>query len=283
MLLAVSNDHAFGGIPLTTKILNNQTFHWHDPPTNCSGDIGYFGVVPVWESTTTRELTTRVFSLQPWWNSTEFALEESEYIQLMGLVGQVWIAVPTASSNVTSPSQMEFISCQLYNSSLTINVNFTDYVSTITVIKNIWMNDLDASDLSASDFRDDLDTEEDPDLWKNNEMFSYFAYFQTIGTHLIGSDSWWYAGNARYINADNIEMLNTYLATSSQVYYMDQKINAAAMRASNTDYMDKVRDISFVKDIEDLALNSILSLLSDVTLWYVSHTTPYLNTHKIGF
>jgi hypothetical protein len=27
MLLAVSNDHAFGEIPLTTNILNNQTFH----------------------------------------------------------------------------------------------------------------------------------------------------------------------------------------------------------------------------------------------------------------
>jgi len=47
------------------------------------------------------------------------------------------------------------------------------------VIKNIWMNDLDASDLSASDFRDDQDTE-DPDLWKNNEMFSYFAYILKV-------------------------------------------------------------------------------------------------------
>jgi len=27
MLLAVSNDYAFGGFPLTTQILNNQTFH----------------------------------------------------------------------------------------------------------------------------------------------------------------------------------------------------------------------------------------------------------------
>jgi len=129
------------------------------------------------------------------------------------------------------------------------------------------MNDLDASDLDASVARD-LDTE-DPDLWKNNEMFSYFAYFQTIGKYLIGSEYWWYA-NANYVGADNIEMLDSYLATSSQVYYMDQKINAAAGYGSNIASVDQARDISFVKDVEDLALNSTLSLLSDITLWYVS-------------
>jgi len=50
---------------------------------------------------------------------------------------------------------------------------------------------------------------------------------------------------------------------------MDQRIENAA-GTNSTASLDQVRNISFARDIEDFAMNSTLSLLSDVTFWYFS-------------
>jgi hypothetical protein len=51
---------------------------------------------------------------------------------------------------------------------------------------------------------------------------------------------------------------------------MDHKIQEAANVPNQTFSPDQVRNIAFIQELEDFALNSTLSILSDSTLWYIS-------------
>jgi hypothetical protein len=115
-------------------------------------------------------------TLKPWWNSSQ--INNDVYIDLDGLAGEIWIAIPTVSSDTSNQTEMEFINCQLYNSSLTVNIEFINQVSNITVIENKWMNDL---------YRNDLETATASGLLYGTEFYSYFAYLQEIGIYLLGA------------------------------------------------------------------------------------------------
>jgi hypothetical protein len=275
MLMDLSNfsNHASNGFgaegPLTPQDFNNETFHWDetpdlpgdspDDPDFAHGDIGYFGVLPVWEVPYAGPNNTDEGTLYPWWNSSQILSDPSiaDY-GLTSLEGEIWIAIPTTSSDNSSQTPMEFINCHLCNSSLTVNVEFINQVSNITVIENKWMNDLHSPPFEAVTYGG-----------YNNctELYSYFGYLYEIGTYLLGFESWWVDANGTPVTNEDAEILNTHLATSSQVYYMDNKIQLLSNKTTQTAAPDQVRNISFMQDIEDFALNSTLSLLSDTTLW----------------
>lgn len=123
-------------------------------------------------------------------------------MELFLLCGEIWFAVPKAPTAGNNETKMDFVDCQLYNSSLRFRVDFTDHVSNITAVENQSMNDIDTTG-------DSLDF--DP----------YFALFQEMSTFLIGSVSWWIDTLGAAYFYPNTELLDTNLATSSQVYYMN--------------------------------------------------------------
>jgi hypothetical protein len=231
--------------PLTPKDFNNQTYHWEidmsDGEIQAKGDVGYFGVVPFSQ----RLGSSNNYTLAPWWNNTQ-----SGKMELFLLYGEIWFAIPKAPTPGNNATHMEFINCQLYNSSLKFKVDFTDHVSNTTIIENTPMNDIDTTGDAL-------------------EFDAYFALFQEMSTFLIGSVSWWVDTLGAAYLFPSADILDTNLATSSQVYYMNQRIMEDADVQNQTYAAEQVRNISFARDIEDFALNSSLSLLSDVTLWYV--------------
>ncbi|KAF4632480.1 hypothetical protein G7Y89_g5644 [Cudoniella acicularis] len=152
-----NNPYTFG-YRLTPQSLNNQTFHWDttpnlpgkspDDPDYAHDDIGYFGVLPIWENLRGGPNNTYEMTLQPWWNSSQVMTDLNiAFYGFLSLAGDIWIAIPTARSDTGNQTQMEFINCQLYNSSLVVNVEFSNQVSNITVIEIKWMNDLGYSDI----------------------------------------------------------------------------------------------------------------------------------------
>lgn len=232
------------------EIFNNETFHWNGTriygyPTFW-GDFGYFG-----------EVSFRDFNntLSPWWNSTQTDGMRLEYHS-----GEVLIAIPEANTDITKPSLIEFISCQLYNASLIMNVNYINNVSSIAVIESKWINDVDVHTLWA--------------LGGGNGqgLMSYFAFLRELGTYIIGVVSWSQNGGIAPIINRNTQVLNTYMGTSTQVYYMDQKIGNLSgivdqVGMDQASATAQLRNISFAQDLENFSLNSTLSLLSDDAFW----------------
>lgn len=144
--------------------LDKETFHWRhnwaDGKLQAEGDIGYFAVVPYYESN----------NLTFWWNSTQ-----SRTISTDRFLGQIWIAIAEYPNNQT---RMQFVSCGLYNASVSFKVNFTNHVPSISNIQKRWLN---AANLyqPASD---------------NDILNSYSAYFQGICSYLFGSVAWYNDG-----------------------------------------------------------------------------------------
>jgi hypothetical protein len=246
MLMSVSGSEFPFTYPLTPGDFNNQTYDWEikmeDGEMQAKGDVGYFAAVPTQQYVGNNTNRT----IAPWWNSTQ-----NGKMELYTLTGEIWIAIPKANNGTGNETQMDFINCHLYNSSLRFAVNFTDRVSNTTIIENQRVNDLEYEDSGVND--------------------PYFAMFQEMSTFLIGSVSWMIdtLGSAYFY--PNAELLDTNLANSAQVYYMNQKITEEADVQNQTYAPEQIRNISFAQDIEDFALNSSLSILSDVTLWYVTY------------
>lgn len=128
--------------PLRSENINNQTFHWsinmRDGENQAHGDVGYFGAVPVAHYTNSWPQNYKII---PWWNSSQTAITE-----LYSLHRKILIAILKDTAGHSNEILIEFINCQLYNSSLTFNVAFTNHVSNTTIIENKWMNDLYEND-----------------------------------------------------------------------------------------------------------------------------------------
>ena len=222
--------------------LDKETFHWRynmtDGELQAEGDIGYFAVVPYYESN----------NLTFWWNSTQ-----SRTIPTDTFLGQIWIAIAEYPNNQT---RMQFVSCGLYNASISFKVNFTNHVPSISDIQKQWLNVVNfyqqASDNDVA-----------------NIFNSYSAYFQGICSYLFGSVAWdidtlgapmfWLVG----------ETMNTNLAKSSQWYDMSQRIGTLAGSDGQVVGPENVRNNSLAEEIEEFALNSSLSIMNDQTLRYV--------------
>lgn len=254
MLLSVTNTSTIRtpwGAGFRPKTLNNETFHWNatgskDGSPTFYGDIGYFGEVSI-------RAVNNTYS--PWWNSSQV-----DGLQLQALSGEVLIAIPEANPNITKPSLMEFISCQIYNASLTINVNFINNISSVRIVESKWVNDVDIHTLWA------LGGE------NGQGLMSYFAYLRELGSYIIGAVSWYQNSNVAGYISRNTEVLNSYMGTSAQVYYMDQKIGNLSkivdqVSMDQTSATAQLRNISFSQDLEEFSLNSTLSLLSDDLFW----------------
>lgn len=167
----LSGSNFFGSpSPLTPQIFNNETFHWNDTLEYGYGDIGYFSLMPVYIFTSPGNGSWTLQYSSPTSKNNTIQTELDE------LGGQIWIAISAAMSNDTKQTQMESINCQLYDSSLIINVSFLNHVSTITIIESQWMNDISTPLLlhSAS----------------NSSQTSYITYFQELSTYLTESVFW---------------------------------------------------------------------------------------------
>jgi hypothetical protein len=242
MLMTLNGSSPPFPYPFPSDSFDNQTFNWSVNTSEgpAYGGVAYFAIVPV----------LQYFPDNPadelaWWTGAQ------GISMLSHLEGQILVAILALTGGAINEMKMEFISCQLYNSSLTVQVDFTNNVSSTTVVENKWMNDLYETDGTAiSD--------------------AYFAFFQQISENVVGSVSWWVDSSGAPHYYPSLLLMNTNLGLSSQIYNMNQRIMKEINKGNQTYSEDSVRNISFAQNIEDFALNSSLSLLSDATLWYVS-------------
>ncbi|RFU31192.1 hypothetical protein B7463_g5137, partial [Scytalidium lignicola] len=259
-----------------TSYLNNSSFSWiieTDDPTTVSvtalGNIGYFGMAPYWNATLEHPNNN---TLVPWWNSNDISA-----VQVTGLQGQFIAAIPpvntTLPTNWTLPgtdtvvasgndTQMQFITCQLYNASIKVHVEFTNGISNSSVLESTWIEDLD-----------------------NQDYFNYnipnIIFFQEVSKYLIGAVSWsWDSGEKLGAFYTETELLDTYMATGAQIYYMYKTIDYMYGTVENdsdsfsTDPLtpNQIRNVSLAKDIEDFVLNCSLSMLSESALCNILET-----------
>jgi hypothetical protein len=251
-------------------VLNSTSFYWiyentgnpENISVNSLGNIGYFGVVPFMNGT----LSNNVSSLVPWWDSSAIST-----VPVTGLQGQFIAALQvnnTPPTTLTLPgtnvviadsnyTEMQFLSCQLYNASVKVQVNFTDGISNSTVLESTWIEDLDGSNFL-------------------NYSNSNQVFFQELSKYLIGVVSWtwnnFYLLNQLY---QDTGLLDTYMATGAQVYnmyksidYIYNSINGTSPSSADDLAPNQIRNISLMQDIENFVLNCSLSMLSDSALWY---------------
>lgn len=257
--------------------IDNSSFSWIDwtyindsgDPANASvnalGNIGYFAMVPYRNVSAFHPNDTT--SLLPWWNSSSVT-----EIPLYGLQGQFIAAFPQtnpdlSTTNWTLPgtnqsvivsnfTKIQFITCQLYNASIKVQVNFTNGVSDSRILETTPIGNITAQN-------------------QNETSTASLIFFQELSTYLIGAVSWYLdIGFQIPVYYTETALLDTYMATGAEIYYMYKNIDYIFNKNTNGSISpdsltpSQVRNITLAQDIENFVLNSSLSMLSDSTLWY---------------
>jgi hypothetical protein len=273
-----------------TPDLNNVSFSWIDwtyladggNPANASvnalGNIGYFGIVP-YRNVSALHLNDTT-SLLPWWNSTV-----ASEVPVSGLQGQFMAAFPQAiidlpTNNWTLPhtnqtvivsnyTQMQFITCQLCNASIKVQVDFINGVSNSTVLEITPIANI------TSQTQNEINT-------------ASLVFFQELCTYLIGAVAWYLDVGLQISDYyTETSLLDTYMATGAEIYYMYKNIdylfniNSGANISPDNLKPSQTRNVTLARDIENFVLNSSLSMLSDSTLWYV-HRKGFISELKIS-
>jgi hypothetical protein len=233
------------GIPL--KDLNNKTLSWSSGGK--SGEIGYFATVPFHPpkpNSSTKHPKAKS-SLLPWLNSLPIGNDTTNVKLHPGAtLGQIWIAIANFSHGQT---QMQFLNCQLYNTSLAFTVNFTNNVGAFTNIEKHWLDLVDTTSRR-----------------KASKNFS--SFFVKLSSYIIGTVSNIHNGSQTNFQSDT-NLLGSSLALTSQVDEMAKHMAYQSVWGHEKSSADHIRNISFLDLVEEFALNSTLGALSDRLLWYV--------------
>jgi hypothetical protein len=233
------------GIPM--KDLDNKTLSWSSGGK--SGEIGYFAAVPFHPSppnSSTKHPKAKT-PLLPWLNSLPIGNDTTSVkLHPEMTLGQIWIAIANFSHG---QSKMQFLNCQLYNTSLTFTVNLTNNVGAFTNIGKHWL-----TPVSTTSSR------------KASKNFS--SFFVKLSSYIIGTVSKIHNGSQTNFQSDT-NLLDTSLALTSQVDEMAKHMTYQSVWGPEKSSADHIRNISFPELVEEFALNSTLGALSDHLLWYV--------------
>ncbi|CZR68527.1 uncharacterized protein PAC_18426 [Phialocephala subalpina] len=211
--------------------LNNRT--WSYTGLDGMGEIGFLALAP----TMTSRASNHSWELEDDFNDVRAA----------DVTGELWIALATCPGS-TNDILMEFISCELYNASVSLDAISSNFAGTMTNIETEFVNLVNPA---WSDFK-----------LPNITYRAYAAYFYELASYYIGvverSDSFGY-------NKTGLTQKTT-LALASQFQQMNQRLlrNAGASVVSSNG--PGVRSGSFADDIEAFSLNASLSMLSDPIL-----------------
>ncbi|ORY19432.1 hypothetical protein BCR34DRAFT_595399 [Clohesyomyces aquaticus] len=157
---------------------------------------------------------------------------------------QMIFAIQNNPTDSDFDSETEFITCELWNTSLAFDVSTIDGVARIGSIEKTWLRRFNPRNADEA-----------------AEFASYTAYFLSLGTHLLGYVAWTLDEHQRLWSEAGIT--NTKLALGSQFSNMMSDMAISVGRYEGMQAPANVRNATLREDIEEFSLNVSLSLLSD--------------------
>lgn len=174
--------------------------------------------------------------------------------------GKIWIAVANCThGNLTPQKKIEYINCIYKNASIMQEVFFTNHTSAIRIKR--------VKELQPIDVRGTRQTSQD-----------YFSrIFRLLAEQLLQPSFFSRLGSTRP-DFQPSRIMMTGLAHLLQIELMDRAMssreNASSLRRDAASSVDFFRNISLSQGIEEFALNSSLSILSNPNLWFVPSYPP---------
>ena len=207
------------------------------------GEIGYLGLIyPRGLGYPNPSLT---------WNNNQSA-STNHYV----------FAIQRRPTDLEHLSDTEYLSCVLWNASVSYTVKTRNGIVGIEDIHQDFVNEFDPRYAIVDTCRE---------LPCSGGLGSpaYSGYSLALSSYLLGYVAWRQDdARSRYLSAGPIG--TTALSTGEQFYNMTRNMNEASKTIGNIQSPSNVRNITFREDIEAFALNVSLSILNDASLWSVT-------------
>jgi hypothetical protein len=239
-LLKGATDMGFAP-PLTT----NHSTKWSSAADFNSGEIGYLAVYDEHNNVTLGEKYA-VYD-----NVTDGEVKYPIYDSIL-------VALQRKNTTSKYQSDTEYISCSLWNSTLKFSINIVSGRSRVENITTTWENPINASVLYD-------------DNYNTSNPMAYLSYFSAVTNYIIGRGQYI---TSNYSNTtDNFtmagEVFGSTLSFNSQframtmdiASHLDEELTPRITKSEN------LRNTSFSHDLEQLALNTSISLYRDSQFW----------------
>ena len=230
-ILRFANETRIGAV----NNLTTDSLKWTNSKIPSYGEIGYLGLLyPRTLEASTPGLT---------WNNTEQTTNEFAF------------AIQKSPTGVPYQSDTEYLSCELWNATVSYTVETRN---TVVGIENVHWELLNKFDPKRARV--------------NNELYpgigspAYSGYSIGLASYLLGYVAW-HKDNTRISLASTGRLDTTSLSTGAQYYNMTRDMNQAIQVVNTLQNPSSVRDISFREDVEVFALNVSLSMINDASLW----------------
>ena len=215
--------------------LTTDSLKWTNSKIPSYGEIGYLGL------SYPRTLEKTPLGLN--WNNTEQTTNEFAF------------AIQKRPTDVPYQSDTEYLSCEVWNATVSYTVKTRNSVVGIENIHWELLNKYDPKD-----------------AWVNSSLSpgqgspAYSGYTIGLASYLLGYVAW-HRDRTR-MSLDSTGRLDaTSLSTGAQFYNMTRDMNQAIQIVNTLQNPSSVRDISFREDVEAFALNVSLSMINDASLW----------------
>lgn len=191
------------------------------------------------------------------WNSTVITRAS-----IGRLSGEIMIAIANYFDDHSMiRKNMEYISCGLHNTSVLLEVVFTNHAAAINV-KNITYGD-PVSPTRKRVVVNGVQTDG-----------PFCELFRLVASHLLKPSAWGAIADTAYTETPQSNIMMTSLALLRQVSIMDKAMKNRETQIQDSNHSDDLRNISLSHGIEEFSLNTSLSILSNPDLWYVVFSNP---------
>lgn len=207
-----------------------------DDPNMGTGEIGYLAVYDYYDNLTMGE-------------------PDASYDKIL-------IALQRKNTTSGNQSDTEYISCKLHVATIGFSVNITLGRSTV---HSIAISD-EKEYVYVYDLYDEITSE------------SHYAYFRAVTKYVVGMtyyvNTFTRAHDWHILNGDVFASTLSYNSQfNNMTMDMAAHVSGEHTRSVNN---EKLRHTSFSQDVEQLALNSSISLFTDSQFWYVGRSSRIL-------
>lgn len=247
---ATGTDAPFlNGIPESS--INKTDLYWS--VYKAEGDIGYFASVPY--------LYKSPNGTSWWknrWNTTKDA--DKSKLEINTIEGQIWIAI---SNYNNTPKTTDYLNCELYNASLSFDVEFTNGQGRVANLTRALVNRASGT------------------VFPGFPTNPYGGFFQGICEYLLGNVAAVSFKNKALGTASdrrtNTKLMKTYLGLASQVQKMYSQVGknltlypvpSVSGEVEAIDFEPgEIQNMTFADAVEELSLKASLGFLSSPSLW----------------
>ncbi|KAI4661980.1 uncharacterized protein J4E78_004770 [Alternaria triticimaculans] len=204
-----------------------------------SGEVGYLGTIYPrrLEGGNSGGLT---------WNETESTTRHYVF------------AIQRQPTELEYQSDTEYLSCVLWNASVSYTVKKQNGIVAIGDIHREYINEFEPLEAYVDD-------RSACSICEGSGAPAYSGYSIALSKYLLGYIAW-NQDNTRHRYLTVGSLGTTSLSTGAQFYNMNRNMNEAGLVIGTIQNPSNVRNISFREDVEAFALNLSLSIINDASL-----------------